>query len=190
MSDSLRAIPTFVERERVSLLRRRRRAARPTAREWVRHGGLFLLTLLTATCAGTLFAVPQSRISEPALPAATTPLDYVLLVPSYLLQLLGGVSAYAFAHPEYIAQGATFACALLFILLAHEAGHYVACRLYGVDATAVLIPCRRPSWGTSAPSSRSVADSTRRASSTSRGCLSRDWALSRWPSRRSHRHRS
>jgi len=135
MSDSLRAVPTFVERERVSSEQRRRRAARPTAREWARHGGLFLLTLLTATCAGTLFAVPQSRIAEPALPAATTPLDYVLLVPSYLLQLLSGVSAYAFAHPEYIAQGATFACALLFILLAHEAGHYVACRLYGVDAT-------------------------------------------------------
>lgn len=131
MSESLRAVPTFVERGRTLA---RRRAARPTAREWVRHTALFLLTALTATCAGVFFAVPQHRIPNPSVPL-DTPLDYLLFVPLYCLKLMGAVAAFALAEPAYVAQGATFAAALLFILLAHEMGHYVACRLYGVDAT-------------------------------------------------------
>jgi membrane-associated protease RseP (regulator of RpoE activity) len=130
--DSLRAIPGFVEPAGVLA---RRRAARPGAREWARHGALFLLTWLTAACAGTFFAVPQSKVAEPLLAAPSTPLDYLLYLPAYLWQMMAGIAAYAFAHPEHIAEGAVFASALLLILLAHEAGHYVACRLYGVDAT-------------------------------------------------------
>ncbi len=131
MSESLRVVPTFVERERPLV---RRRAARPTAREWVRHGALFFLTALTAACAGTLFAVPLDQIPDPSVPLST-PLDYVLFVPVYYFKFLGAVGAYALASPAYALDGAAFAAGLLFILLSHEAGHYVACRVYGVDAT-------------------------------------------------------
>jgi membrane-associated protease RseP (regulator of RpoE activity) len=37
--------------------------------------------------------------------------------------------------PSYLWLGAPYALALLAILGAHEMGHYVACRIYGVDAT-------------------------------------------------------
>lgn len=131
MSETLRAVPAFINRGRGVA---RRAAPRPTAREWRRHGLLFFLTALTAASAGTLFAVPLHRIPEPYVPLEA-PHDYLLFVPLYYLKFMGAVAAEAFAHPEYLLSGATFAAALLFILLAHEMGHYVACRLYGVDAT-------------------------------------------------------
>ncbi|MGB8509348.1 MAG: site-2 protease family protein, partial [Pyrinomonadaceae bacterium] len=131
MSESVRSIPAF---SAPVVTRARRRAARPTAREWMRHTTLFLLTGLTATWAGISFLVPSNEVPEPSFSPATT-LDYAIFVPIYYWQSVHNVGAYAFAHPAYIVQGAIFAAALLAILLAHEAGHYVACRRYGVDAT-------------------------------------------------------
>src|SRR5205085_6272823 len=37
--------------------------------------------------------------------------------------------------PEYLARGLKFSLSLLFILFCHEMGHYIACRIYRVDAT-------------------------------------------------------
>ncbi len=134
MSESIRGIPVFAAPPEGAS--RRRRAARPTAREWARHTALFILTALTATWAGTMSAfwslsdAPQVLVASPA-----TPLDYILFIPRQLFGELGAGALYSFAHPSLIFDGAIFALALLAILLAHEAGHYVACRLYGVDAT-------------------------------------------------------
>jgi membrane-associated protease RseP (regulator of RpoE activity) len=41
----------------------------------------------------------------------------------------------AFEHPPVLADGLLFSGSLLAILVAHESGHYVFCRYYGVDAT-------------------------------------------------------
>jgi membrane-associated protease RseP (regulator of RpoE activity) len=130
MSESIREIPTFVARD----ARARRRGVRPTAREWVRHTALFLLTALTMTWAGISLVLPLADM-EPTLAAPATPLDYLLYLPKYYVLALAAVGSYIVAHPHFIADGAKFAAALLSILLAHESGHYVACRLYGVDAT-------------------------------------------------------
>lgn len=131
MSESIRTIPTFVARA----AELPRRSARPTAREWARSAALFFLTALTMTWAGmSLVALPFGEV-EPTLAPPATPLDYLLYVPKYYVLSLAATAAYAFAHPWLIAQGAKFAAALLSILLAHESGHYVACRIYGVDAT-------------------------------------------------------
>ncbi|MCA1620288.1 MAG: site-2 protease family protein [Acidobacteria bacterium] len=133
MSDTLREIPTFAARG-AGLPQGRRAAGRPTPREWSRHAALFLLTGLTAAWAGLSFMVPAAEV-EPALAAPAAPLEYLLYVPRYYLLLLAATGSYALAHPQFIYDGLTFAASLLSILLAHEAGHYVACRLYGVDAT-------------------------------------------------------
>ncbi len=132
MSESVRVIPPLIRHGEAYV---RRRAARPTAREWVRHSLLFLLTAMTATWAGTMLAIPVNDVPEPTFTLPVSLLDYLTFIPAYYVQALGAIHAYALAHPSVIAQGATFAAALLSILLAHEAGHYVACRLYGVEAT-------------------------------------------------------
>lgn len=108
---------------------------RPTAREWARHGALFLLTALSATVAGIMQATDATAIAEPAIAAPASLLDYLLYVPVYYAEAVGAMLGHAFAHPATIAQGATFAVSLLTILLAHEGGHYIACRRYGVAAT-------------------------------------------------------
>jgi membrane-associated protease RseP (regulator of RpoE activity) len=108
---------------------------RPTAREWTRHAALFLLTALTATLAGVWLAAGATGIPEPDLPAPAHWYDYAHYVPVYYAHTVGNLIRYALAHPGQLAQGATFAGALLAILLAHESGHYVACRRYGVRAT-------------------------------------------------------
>ena len=133
MSESVREVPTFVTRGGAPAAGVRV-AARPTAREWGRHGALFLLTALAMTWAGISFALSSINL-EPDIAAPVTGFDYLAYVPKYFALALAAEGAYALAHPQFIVKGLKFAAALLSILLAHESGHYVACRLYGVDAT-------------------------------------------------------
>ncbi|HVF43415.1 MAG TPA: site-2 protease family protein [Pyrinomonadaceae bacterium] len=136
MSESVRDIPAFASGAAAAA----RGAARPGAREWARHASLFALTALTVAWAGMSLAIPADAV-EPSLASPASPLEYLLFVPKYYALMLAGVASYAAAHPHYAAEGLKFAAALLSILLAHESGHYVACRLYGVDAT---LPCFIP----------------------------------------------
>src|ERR1044072_3793620 len=133
MSESVREVPTFVARGGAQAAGVRV-AGRPTAREWAKHGALFLLTGLAMTWAGLGFAL-SNVIPEPDIASPVTPLGYAVFIPKYFVLLLGAEAAYALAHPQYIVEGLKFAVALLSILLAHESGPYIACRLYGVDAT-------------------------------------------------------
>lgn len=130
MSESVQAIPPFVDAP--APYAARRRAVRPTAREWARHTALFLLTVLTSIIAGTMLVGEDVEIVPPSL---VTWLDYILYVPEYYLLYVGAHIHSALVHPALLAQGVAFAASLLMILAAHEAGHYVACRRYGVDAT-------------------------------------------------------
>ena len=133
MSESAQAIPPFVDSPAPYGAGRRRRApARPTAREWRKHTLLFLLTALTTTFAGIMLV---SNIPEPGLSAPSSFLDYILYIPEFYLKVTAAYVQNAFLDPSILAQGLTFAGALLAILTAHEAGHYIACRRYGVAAT-------------------------------------------------------
>ena len=108
----------------------RRQAAGPTTREWIKHSALFLLTFITTTFARIMFDAqdltcpsPQRRVFVGyfCMCRSTT------AVPGCVV--LAGVSN---RRP----QGRTdFLIALLTILTAHEMGHYLACRYYGVRAT-------------------------------------------------------
>src|SRR5437763_7813923 len=131
MAESVQSIPPVFKPETIYLPRV---APRPTAREWARHAALFALTALTTTLAGVMLAINQADI-EPNLAAPARWFDYAPYVPTYYALAVGNLIRYALAHPPLLAQGATFAAALLAILLAHESGHYVACRRYGVAAT-------------------------------------------------------
>lgn len=133
MSESVREVPTFVAHG-VARPGVARASARPTAREWWKHAAFFLLTALTVTWAGVSFALSAVNL-EPEVAAPATTFEYLVYVPKYFLLLLAAEGAYALAHRQFIVEGLKFAVSLLSILLAHESGHYVACRLYGVDAT-------------------------------------------------------
>ncbi len=127
---SAEAIPPFVDSP---VTGERRRAARPTAREWKKHALLLFVTVLTTTFAGLMILAESAP--EPVMESPRGLLDYVLYVPEFYLKAVWAYLAYGFEHPALLAQGAMFSGALLSILAAHEAGHYVACRRYGVDAT-------------------------------------------------------
>lgn len=109
---------------------------RPTPGTWLRHLLLLVLTLITATIAGVLqpfgtkpiFAdVPVETWSDVVNFFYTLPQNYFVLLVQTLQELA--------TNTELLKNGLSFSVSLLFILTAHESGHYVACRIYGVDAT-------------------------------------------------------
>ncbi|MEK6280577.1 MAG: site-2 protease family protein [Acidobacteriota bacterium] len=129
MSESVEVIPPFAPSPEAFYPRS---AARVTTREWLRHSALFVLTLLTTAFAGIVFASPALQVPEPT---GTGLVDYALYIPSYYFRIVVTYLLYAFANPPILIAGLTFSTALLAILMAHEMGHYLACRRYGVEAT-------------------------------------------------------
>lgn len=79
---------------------------------------LFLLTLLTTTVIGARLA-ENFDANRPAIYLAEDLAAYHRLL----------------SRPEAWPAGLVYSCTLLSILLAHEMGHYLACRSYGLDAT-------------------------------------------------------
>lgn len=113
-----------------------RDALRPTRKTWLKHSALLLLTLCTATIAGVLYpfgVIETLPTSEPQ----TWPeiISFILSLPARYAALIASAVYALFTDLEYLRYGLSFSLSLLFILTAHEAGHYVACRIYGVDAT-------------------------------------------------------
>ncbi|HEX8735549.1 MAG TPA: site-2 protease family protein [Pyrinomonadaceae bacterium] len=117
-------------------LNQRRRAMRPKMGTWLRHLLLLVLTLVTATIAGVLqpfgakpiFAdVPMETWTDIANFFYSLPRNYLVLIVQTLQELA--------TDAALLKHGLSFSVSLLFILTAHESGHYIACRIYGVDAT-------------------------------------------------------
>jgi membrane-associated protease RseP (regulator of RpoE activity) len=81
------------------------------------HWALLGLTLLTTTIVGVVLA--QSFQNN-------RPLDF-----DQYLSVLGTLEA----RPLLLLDGLAFSITLMTILLAHELGHYFACRYYGIDAS-------------------------------------------------------
>jgi membrane-associated protease RseP (regulator of RpoE activity) len=115
----------------------RREAMRPTARTWAKHIALLLLTFCTVTIAGLLppFGIINDIFSE-LNPQTWMETFYALgsFPGAYLREIIKTVNLF-FTSYEHFKYGLSFSLSLLFILTSHEMGHYVACRLYGVDAT-------------------------------------------------------
>ncbi|MEP6568925.1 MAG: site-2 protease family protein [Acidobacteriota bacterium] len=129
MSEHVQAVSPFAPAfERVS----KTQTAVPSQREWLKHLTLFLLTFLTTTFAGIMLAAPDSNIPEPTTSGW---LGYVLYVPEYYRRIVADLLWQAMANPSLLKSGLAFSTTLLTILTAHEMGHYLACRYYGVRAT-------------------------------------------------------
>jgi len=130
MAESIQAIPPFIE----PTIAAGSRALRPTAREWFLHALLFVLTVCSTTIAGVILP-GDSKDLEVAMPNPHHLVDYLLYIPEYYFRSLAQLGSHLIQQPAEIGQGLVFSLALLTILLAHEMGHYIACRRYGVEAT-------------------------------------------------------
>ena len=80
---------------------------------------LFLLTVVSTLAVGAEFGVSYAQNREP-FSGYQNPFALMLL---------------PFQHPSLLVLGIPFSFTLLLILFTHEMGHYVACRIYGVDAS-------------------------------------------------------
>lgn len=94
---------------------------------------LFLLTFFTATTLGPVMYL-LSRTDVVASPDLMT----VLQLGDYqegMFLLRPRVVQAIWSNPELLGIGLTFSLTALTILLAHELGHYIACRRYGLTST-------------------------------------------------------
>ena len=108
----------------------------PTFRTWLRHSAFLLATLITSTIAGVLFpfgVIDPFPQTEPQSIAEFIP--WVGTLPAKYVALIGSTITTLFNDSSYLAYGLSFSLSLLFILISHEMGHYIACRIYSVDAT-------------------------------------------------------
>ena len=114
-----------------------RRVMKPTTRTWIKHILLLGITICTTTLAGTLFPFGHYDTMPDADPQTVTefwrllislPLNYALLV-------IDADTTISLPHPADLIYGLSSPLSLLFILICHEMGHYIACRIYRVDAT-------------------------------------------------------
>ena len=101
-----------------------------------KHFLFFLLTFFTTTIAinvnpiGTVKFLPNFNPQTWMELFETIPLLPVLYF-EFLIKLIYRV----FSTPELLIYGLKFSLSFLFILTCHEFGHYIACRIYKVDAT-------------------------------------------------------
>jgi membrane-associated protease RseP (regulator of RpoE activity) len=82
------------------------------------HLALFALTIFTTLIVGTAIAV-----------------NYAHHVPAFDWDISLAFFRALWRHPQTLALGVPFSFTLLAILLAHELGHYLTCRHYGIWAT-------------------------------------------------------
>lgn len=96
--------------------RRKRRIPIPP---WALSGLLFLLTFFTTTTLGPAWTlITRTDVVTDLVP---------LLSPDIVVRV--------WTEPALVRLGLAFAVPVLLILLAHEMGHYLACRYYGLRAT-------------------------------------------------------
>jgi Zn-dependent protease len=89
-------------------------------RYWL-HGLLLLLTFFTTLITGARMQYNFAH-NQPALSLSDESVPYF-------------PASWIFSHPQRVLDGLPFAAAVMFFFLAHEMGHYLCCRHYGIYAT-------------------------------------------------------
>lgn len=127
----------------------KRTAMRPTARTWIKHTIFFLVTFFTVTIAGVLppFGILRVPFAESDLQTWAEIYQFLANLPFHYLELIKNTVITLFTNAEVLTYGLEFSGSLLFILLCHEFGHYIACRIYGVDATLPFFIPTPPLFG-------------------------------------------
>ncbi len=110
---------------------------RPTPRTWIKHAILLILTFITCTIAGSINPFGQLPILQKldSLSNDAGFFEVISALPGAYSDMIQTAVWTLYSEPAFLAYGLKFSLSLLFILTAHEAGHYIACRIYKVDAT-------------------------------------------------------
>ena len=111
---------------------------RPNLRTWLKHIALLLIAFCTITIAGVIepfgfIPIFPKDVQDPQNWAEVS--NFLFSLPSFYFQLVFKAVSGILTDFNTFQYGVSFSLSLLAILTAHEAGHYVACRLYRVDAT-------------------------------------------------------
>jgi membrane-associated protease RseP (regulator of RpoE activity) len=107
----------------------------PTTRQWLLHGLMFLLTAITTTISGIVWTVNPELLAGSSAPETGGGIPSVLLIPwSYITGIVLLIRD-ALTNSAVLMPGLKFSISLMAILTAHEFGHYLFCRHYGVNAT-------------------------------------------------------
>ncbi len=113
-----------------------------TPKKLALHLGLLAVTFVTTTIAGILYPFGMiNTMPEDDPQSFAEVIDLVLSLPYRYGHLVYTAVEALLTNSEYLIYGLSFSLSLLFILVSHEMGHYIACRIYKVDATMpFLIP--------------------------------------------------
>lgn len=112
------------------------KSLRPSVGTWLKHLAFLLITLVTTTVAGVLYPFGLIQVLPEADPQSLPEaLHFINSLPGRYVALIASAISYLITDATYLRYGLSFSLSLLFILISHEMGHYVACRLYKVDAT-------------------------------------------------------
>lgn len=113
-----------------------RQVMKPTVRTYVRHLLLLGVTFCTSMVAGVMFPFGQiNTLPDDDPQTAAQIFDFIVNLPVKYSGLIGSTINEIFSNPAVLTYGLKFSISLLFILICHEMGHYIACRIYKVDAT-------------------------------------------------------
>ena len=113
-----------------------RSVVKPSVATWLKHLSLLAITFCTATIAG----VCPPFGAGVAFPALDLPIwndspTFLTWAPTLYALFITNTVYHMVTEPQLLIYGLSFSIPLLIILTSHEMGHYVACRLYGVDST-------------------------------------------------------
>jgi membrane-associated protease RseP (regulator of RpoE activity) len=122
-----------------------RQAMRPNLKTWLKHLVFLLITFITSTISGAMYPFGNVILFNEAENASESMswFDWFSSIPGWYFATIAEV----FSKPENLTYGLKFSISALFILIAHEAGHYIACRIYGVDATLPYFIPTPPMFG-------------------------------------------
>lgn len=109
---------------------------KPTVAVWAKHLVFLAITFCTATIAGVVPPFGQGIHFPPLdLPAWNDTALFISWVPALYSVFVVDVVYQLLTTPSMLINGLSFSVSLLIILISHEMGHYVACRIYGVDSS-------------------------------------------------------
>lgn len=108
--------------------------AKPTARDYLRHSVFLAITFCTMTVAGILHPFGPVPVFADVDPNISTT-ELLLGFPQLYGAMISDTVRLFFTNGFVFGYGLKFSVSLILILAAHELGHYIACRIYRVDAT-------------------------------------------------------